>query len=123
MTGQIQKCALKDGCVVNVHVSEVEIDLQFFSGIVVACCFDNPSYDLILGVRKADDSDIWWIMFKEATTTVQTRNKSKKRNPSYRPMRVPSALAGVSPKEFVKEQQTDTTIDKLKTLAKIQKAK
>lgn len=108
-------------------MSEAEIDLQLFSGIVVAWCFDNPSYDLILGniesVRKADDSDTWWIMFKEQTTTVQTRNKSKKQKPSYRPMLVPSALADVSPKEFVKEQQKDKTFDKFKTPAKIQKSK
>lgn len=42
-------------------MSEAEIDLQLFSGIVAAWCFDNPSYDLIFGniesVRKADDSD------------------------------------------------------------------
>lgn len=107
-------------------MSEADIDLV----ILRNCCglvFRYSAYDFILGniesVIKADDSDTWLIMFKEQTTTVQTRYKSKKQNPSCRQMLVPSALADVSSKEFVKEQQKDKTFDKFKTLAKIQKSK
>lgn len=40
---------------------------------VMAWCFDNPSYDLILvnfdGVRNPDDPDTTWIMSTGTTTT------------------------------------------------------
>lgn len=61
MTGQIQKCVLADGSVVDADVAEVEVESPYYSGTVVAWCFENPSYDLILGniegVRRADDPD------------------------------------------------------------------
>lgn len=127
MTGQIQKCVLADGSVVDADVAEVEVDSPYYSGTVVAWCFENPSYDLILGniegVRRADDPDTSWILANGSTTAVQTRSQSKKQSQSYKPLRVPSALADVSPEEFIKEQQTDTTLDKFRTLAKKQPVK
>ncbi|XP_052710767.1 uncharacterized protein LOC128185133 [Crassostrea angulata] len=124
MTGQIQKCVLADGSVVDANVAEVEVDSPYYSGTVVAWCFENPSYDLILGniegVRRADDPDTSWILANGSTTAVQTRSQSKKQSQSYKPLRVPSALADVSPEEFIKEQQTDTILDVFRNLAKSQ---
>lgn len=61
MKGQNQKCILADGRVVEADLAEVEIDTPYYTGTVIAWCFDNPSYDLILGnfngVRNPDDPD------------------------------------------------------------------
>lgn len=58
--------------VVDADVVRVEVDSPYFSGPTVAWCFDNPSYDLIMGniegVRRTDDLDKWWIM---ANGTIQ----------------------------------------------------
>ena len=66
MTGTIQRCVLADGSFVEADVAEVDVDTPYYSGAIVAWCFDNPSYDLILGnidvVRRADDPDTSWIM-------------------------------------------------------------
>jgi hypothetical protein len=48
MTGQKQKCLLADGGVVEADVAKIEVDTPYFTGNVMAWCFDNPSYDLIL---------------------------------------------------------------------------
>lgn len=42
---------------------------------------------------------------------------SKKRSPTYKPLRVPDAISEVTPKEIVQKQQTDQTLEKLRTLA------
>lgn len=51
---------------VDVDVVEVEVDLLYYFGIVDVWCFENLSYDLILGniegVRRVDDLDISWIL-------------------------------------------------------------
>lgn len=39
MTGQIQKCVLADGSVVDADLAEVEVDPPYYTGIVVAWCF------------------------------------------------------------------------------------
>lgn len=77
----------------------------------------------IEGVRRADDPDTSWILANGSTTAVQTRSQSKKQSQSYKPLRVPTALANESPEEIIKEQQTDTTLDKFRTLAKSQPVK
>lgn len=44
-------------------------------------------------------------------------HKQKKRSPTYKPLRVPDAVSEVTPKEIVQKQQTDQTLEKLRTLA------
>lgn len=65
MTGQNQKCILADERVVDADLAEVEVDTPYYTGTVIAWCFDNLSYDLILGnfngVRNPDDPDTSWI--------------------------------------------------------------
>ena len=121
MTGTIQRCVLADGSVVEADVAEVDVDTPYYSGAIVAWCFDNPSYDLILGnidgVRRADDPDTSWIMAKGITTAVHTRSQVKKQQSRYKPLRVPEALTDVSPEEIIREQQTDPTLEKLRNLA------
>lgn len=89
---------------------------------MIAWCFDNPSYDLILrnfnGVRNPDDPDTSWIRSTGTTAAVQTRVQAKKLSPTYKPLRVPDAVSEVIPKEIAQEQQTDQTLEKLRTLAK-----
>lgn len=127
MIDQIQLCVLADGSVVDADVAKVKVDSPYYSGTVVTWYFESPSYDLILGniegVRRADDPDTSWILANGSTTAVQTRSQSKKQSQSYKPLRVPSALAGVSPEAFIKEQQTDTSLNKFRALAKSQPVK
>lgn len=122
MTGQNQKYILANGNVVEVDLAEVEIDTPYYIGTVIAWCFDNPSYDLILGnfngVRNPDDPDTSWIRSTGTTAAVQTRAQAKKRSPTYKPLRVPDAVSEVTPKEIAQEQKTDQTLEKLRTLAK-----
>ncbi|XP_062602901.1 uncharacterized protein LOC134264647 [Saccostrea cucullata] len=121
LTGKTQKCKLADGSVIEAEVAAVQVDTPYFTGNVDAWCFDCPSYDLILGniqgVRKPHEPNMAWIHSPGGTSAVETRGQLKKKQSTYKPLKVPSAIQDVSPEDLQKEQRDDKTLKKLRDTA------
>ena len=126
-TGQIQRCLLADGSYVDAEVAEVHVDTPYYTGNVVAWCFDSPSYDLILGnikgVRKPDEPNLSWIHSIEAVAAVETRSQLKQKQLSYKALKVPEALHDVSLEDMLREQKEDESLRKLWSMAESGKEK
>lgn len=79
MTGQNQKCILADDRVVEADLAEVEINTHYYTGTVLAWCFDNPKFiGNVNGVRNPDDPDTSWSQSTGTSEAVKTRAQAKK---------------------------------------------
>ena len=118
MTGQLQRCTLADGSIIEVPVANIYVDTPYYKGPVKAWCMKNPAYDFILGnisgARQPDDPDHSWL---QPINAVETRGQLKQKHKPYKQLKVPEALENTNPDEMKKEQTSDETLKKFRTLS------
>ena len=94
--------------------AEVPVDTPYYTGNVVAWCFDSPFFGLILGnikgVRKPDEPNLSWNHSLEAVAAVETRSQLKQKQLRYKALKVPEALHSVLLEDMLSEQKVDESL-------------
>ena len=116
LTGVEQTCMLADGSKIKVPIAEVIIDTPYYIGKTEAWCMESPIYDLIIGningAREPNSPDPEWTV-----NAVQTRQQVRNQSKPYSSLKVPEAIEDINPKDIIAEQQNDSTLRKLYSLA------
>ena len=110
--GVEQTCMLADGSKIKYPMAEVSIETPYFTPKTEAWCVENPIYDLIIGNIKNQTGEQEWTV-NAVRTIHQVRNQSK----PYSSLKVPEAIGDINPRDIIGEQQKDSTLRKLYSLA------
>ena len=108
LTGVEQTCMLADGSKIKNPMTEVSIETHKTE----AWCMDNPIYDLIISNIKNQTGEPQWTV-----NAVQTRHQVRNQSKPYSSLKVPEAIGDINPRDIIVEQQKDSTLRKLYSLA------
>ena len=98
-------------------MAKVEVDTLFYVGTVEALCLQDPLFDLIIGnvpgARRSDDPNPEWGVVTTVATRVQARSG---KDPKSLKMKEVTDKITINKKDFIKMQDEDPTLQKLKQL-------
>jgi RNase H-like domain found in reverse transcriptase/Reverse transcriptase (RNA-dependent DNA polymerase)/Integrase zinc binding domain/Integrase core domain len=121
LTGEA--CDLKtiSGEVITAPRAKVNIECEYFKGVVNAVCVYNLMVDVIIGQVKGASEAVFQeqvpIGKQNTCLAVETRAQKVKLN-KLNPLKVTDSILDITPKEFKKMQLEDKTLSTVRNLAK-----
>ena len=119
LTGKVGCLTLLDRSVIEAPIAKININTPFYMGQVEALCIENPLHDLVLGniPGARPPSDAVPITVESQASAVVTRARSERQKEPTKPLKVAktSEWPAVSRKEFEESQNSDKSLDKLRS--------
>ena len=125
MTGNTKVCVMINGSVCKLPTARVDVDTPYFKGTVEALCMKNSIYDLVIGnipgARNPSEPDPDWEPednSSDEVLAVQTRAQKIREEKPLKHLKVAKNIPDVTPEELKSAQELDSTLSKLRELAK-----